>query len=284
MRKFLLLVLALFLFSQICYAQTIIALKSGKTVEGTLIERNDQYIKINFSDVDITYWLDEVESIQLPDGTKIIPSAKVQSQDLPLVSQTITTAPSEHAPTFSDTSRESAQTAQEPLSFQETRETAAQQTGPPFRKTKAFPWIALAAFLFGIAAYAFFSFCLIKIAVKTNTPNSWFAWIPIMNIILMCDIAEKPRWWAALFLLGVIPYIGLLATVVLNVILMIKICNRMGKPTWWGYITIIPMAGLVIFAMLAFGKDSGENIVPYELKENSAAAISKEDTTHEKLA
>jgi len=80
-----LLAIAFFLPSFI-FAETIV-LKSGKTVEGKLIEKTDKYIKIDFQGVPLTYFLDEIESI---DGIKQAlvaekerePSAKSPS-DLP---------------------------------------------------------------------------------------------------------------------------------------------------------------------------------------------------------
>ena len=49
------------------FAESIV-LKSGKTVEGRLIEKTNKYIKIDFQGVLLTYFLDEIESI---DGAKI---------------------------------------------------------------------------------------------------------------------------------------------------------------------------------------------------------------------
>jgi hypothetical protein len=56
----------LFLSFSYVFAETIIT-KSGKTIEGKLIEKTDKYIKIDFQGVPITYFLDEIESI---DGVK----------------------------------------------------------------------------------------------------------------------------------------------------------------------------------------------------------------------
>jgi tetratricopeptide (TPR) repeat protein len=54
------------------FAETII-LKSGKSVEGKLIEKTDKYIKIDFLGVPLTYFFDEVESI---DGKPVYASGK----------------------------------------------------------------------------------------------------------------------------------------------------------------------------------------------------------------
>jgi hypothetical protein len=54
-------------FPILTYAETII-LKSGKTIEGKLIEKTDKYIKIDFYGVPLTYYIDEIKSI---DGVDI---------------------------------------------------------------------------------------------------------------------------------------------------------------------------------------------------------------------
>lgn len=51
------------------FAETIV-LKSGKTIEAKIIERRDEYIKIEYYGVPLTYFFDEIESI---DGEKPVP-------------------------------------------------------------------------------------------------------------------------------------------------------------------------------------------------------------------
>ena len=47
----------------------ILILKNGKTIEGKILEKTDKYIKVDILDMPITYYLDDVETI---DGQKII--------------------------------------------------------------------------------------------------------------------------------------------------------------------------------------------------------------------
>lgn len=55
----------------------VILLKSGKTIEGEIIEETEEYIKVNFHGVAITYYFDDIESI---DGRRIyIPKAYTNS-------------------------------------------------------------------------------------------------------------------------------------------------------------------------------------------------------------
>ena len=66
-------------FLSLVFAETIV-LKSGETVEGKKIEQTDNYIKIDFYGVPLTYFLDDIESI---DGKKVMPPSEqvIQRQD-----------------------------------------------------------------------------------------------------------------------------------------------------------------------------------------------------------
>ena len=96
-----------------------------------------------------------------------------------------------------------------------------------------------------VAVYAFAAYCLQLIAQKTNTENGWFAWIPILNTVLMLNIAKKPVWWIILFF---VPFVN----IVILVIVMMAVAEARGKPGWWGILFLIPVVNLVILAMLAF--------------------------------
>ena len=54
--------LAILFISSFAFAETVI-LKSGKTTEGKIIEKTDKYIKIDIQGVPITYFNDEIKSI-----------------------------------------------------------------------------------------------------------------------------------------------------------------------------------------------------------------------------
>ena len=63
-----LLLLLMLCFPVFIFAETIV-LKSGKELEGKIIKKTDEYIKIDFYGVTLTYFLDEIESIN---GDKIV--------------------------------------------------------------------------------------------------------------------------------------------------------------------------------------------------------------------
>jgi hypothetical protein len=102
-----------------------------------------------------------------------------------------------------------------------------------------------AYWLFWLILYVYYAICLMVIANKTNTPNSWLAWIPIANVYLVCKIAGKPGWWVILFL---IPFVN----IVIAIIVWMKIAEARNKPSWLGILMIIPFVNLIIPGYLAF--------------------------------
>lgn len=101
-----------------------------------------------------------------------------------------------------------------------------------------------------LVAYAFFAFCLAKIAEKLGKPFGQafiMAIIPIANLVLMLQLAGKPIWWIILMLIP-------LVNIVIFALVWMGICEKRGRPAWQGILMFVPVANLVIFLMLAFGK------------------------------
>jgi hypothetical protein len=123
--------------------------------------------------------------------------------------------------------------------------------GPAFaEENKGVPAIFMGAFLlifciFFLVFYVYHALALQTIATKTNTENPWFAWIPILNLILMLNIAKKPIWWILLFLIPIV-------NVVIYVLLWMGVAEARGKPNWWGILTIVPLVQLIVPGYLAW--------------------------------
>ncbi len=103
----------------------------------------------------------------------------------------------------------------------------------------------LVILFFALAMYVYVALALSTIAKKTNTENAWLAWIPIINIVLMLNIAKKPIWWIILFL---VPFVN----IVIAVIVWMAIAEARGKPNWWGILTIVPVVNLIVPGYLAW--------------------------------
>jgi ABC-type Na+ efflux pump permease subunit len=97
----------------------------------------------------------------------------------------------------------------------------------------------------GVGMYVYVALALSTIAKKTKTENPWMAWIPIVNVILMLNIAKKPLWWIVLCL---IPFVN----IVIFIILWMAIAEARGKPNWWGILMIVPFVNLIVPGYLAW--------------------------------
>ena len=118
----------------------------------------------------------------------------------------------------------------------------------------------IGSFLIGIIvilliSYIITAISLMKIAQKTQTENSWLAWIPIANIFLMVFIAKKEWWWALLIILiGIIPFIGGIISLGLAVYIWWLIVERLGKPGPLSLLILIPVVNLGFMLYLAFSE------------------------------
>jgi hypothetical protein len=95
------------------------------------------------------------------------------------------------------------------------------------------------------AFYVYFALALQTIAKKTNTENDWWAWIPILNILLMLNIAKKPAWWIILFFIP-------LVSIVIAIIVFMAIAEARNKPSWWGILMIVPVVNFIVPGYLAW--------------------------------
>jgi hypothetical protein len=261
----------LLVFTESLWAQ-IVTLKSGKILEGKILEQTDDYIKI---DVDIgiplTYFYDQIESIRFDDGSVFIPEH---------ASPRVETVPQAISPITSQRGYQSDATSLKgissyPESFNsiahtqlgiDERESLDKSSRFSFSNMAVTPKMsrgfrpdmnlginasALGFTFFGFyfiliaLIYAFFAYCLQRIAVKSGIQNAWLAWLPIVNLYLMCKIAGRPGWWM-LFLF--IPFVSLVFWVIIN----IGIAQARAKSPWFGLLLFVPIINLFAFAYLAF--------------------------------
>lgn len=105
-------------------------------------------------------------------------------------------------------------------------------------------------FLIAIAAYVFSAYCLMKIADRLGTPNSWFAFIPILNIWLLCQMDEKENSWFIIML--IFTFCFGIVTAVMAILIMMDVSEKLGFESWWGILLIIPIFNFYVIYKLAF--------------------------------
>uniref|UniRef100_A0A7C4QX97 Uncharacterized protein n=1 Tax=candidate division CPR3 bacterium TaxID=2268181 RepID=A0A7C4QX97_UNCC3 len=111
-------------------------------------------------------------------------------------------------------------------------------------------------FIVFVVVYVLMALSLYKIAIKTNTnvKHAWFAWVPILNGILMLNIAGFSGWYLLVFLVSIVPFIGALACAVFIVYVWMKISKACDKPDYLGLLMLVPLANLILPLYLAFSK------------------------------
>jgi hypothetical protein len=82
-----------------------------------------------------------------------------------------------------------------------------------------------------------------KTFTKAGKPG-WASIIPIYNVVVLLQIAEKPVWWILLFL---IPIVNL----VVSIMVMMAVAQKFGKGA--GYGLGLAFLGFIFWPMLGFG-------------------------------
>jgi hypothetical protein len=105
------------------------------------------------------------------------------------------------------------------------------------------------ASLFVLAfAYLFFGFCLSRIAQKTgHEKNAWWAWVPVMQVLLILKIGGLAWWWILLFL---VPFVN----IAVAIYVWIKVAKALAKHPVWGVLMVVPGVDIFVLAYLAFSK------------------------------
>ena len=103
----------------------------------------------------------------------------------------------------------------------------------------------------GVITYVYTAFTLQKVAKKLGDKDAWYAWIPVLNTILFFRLGDQNPW---LLLLAFVPVVGAFALSIISVIAMMKVCEKMGYDKLLGLLMLIPLAGLILWGVLAWGK------------------------------
>lgn len=105
--------------------------------------------------------------------------------------------------------------------------------------------------ILALGLYIYSSLAFMALADKTKKKPSWIAWIPFVGKPLIASRIAKMHWWPILLLLlGFLPAIGSIASIVFIVfyfIWMWKTFEAVGKPGWWILLVLIPILGWVLY-------------------------------------
>jgi hypothetical protein len=109
---------------------------------------------------------------------------------------------------------------------------------------------AVVLILVYIAVIVFEIAALWHVFTKAGQPG-WAAIIPIYNVWILLKVIGRPGWWLALFLIGLIPFVGWLVVVVLGIIINLDLAKSFGKRI--GFAIGLILLSFIFVPILGFG-------------------------------
>ena len=97
--------------------------------------------------------------------------------------------------------------------------------------------------VFMVIGLLIFGYPFFVIATRLGHATPWFAFIPILNFVLLVQLADLEMWWVIVCIICFPVYIWPI----------MKICEKIGKPSWIGILTIVPCIGIFVPYYMAFG-------------------------------
>lgn len=225
------------------FADTV-TLKSGQEIEGNIVERTNESVKMESFGVEVTYFMDEIDKI----NGEAVAAPVQESADVPDVTEEGTGALIE--PEESGSADVSKQTEEAPTSL-----TVEPEPRPDQRKDMLLTaGVSLGFIIFVVLLYAYSALCLQIIAKKTNQEPAWLAWVPVGNLFLMCKIGSLNYLWLLGTLLSFLPLVGLFFSLALYGYMWYRIALARSKPGWLGILACLPIVNFVVMGYLAFSE------------------------------
>lgn len=227
-----------------------IILKSGVTIQGQVLERSEKWIKVKASGVDMLYYLNEITSI---DGNAVgISDSPFKLAAQPSVSgQNVEPPP---AGAISSASLEGAIKETITGSPETNPSSVRMTTGESFKSankltTKDVIVIFLVLLFLVVIVAVLFCYPVFLIAKKTGTQYPYFAFIPVLNLYLLCKIAGRPVWW-------IIPYLLPFVNLIIDILVWMSISKSRQKPEWLGILSVVPILNLCMIWYVALSDES----------------------------
>ncbi|WP_373899454.1 DUF5684 domain-containing protein [Haloimpatiens sp. FM7315] len=117
--------------------------------------------------------------------------------------------------------------------------------------------------IMAIISYFFQAFSFYKLAEKAKVKNSWLSFIPFLQFIIFFHIIDKSALNILLYFLAIIPLIGAIILIVLNIIWKVDFYKRFKTDTIFIVLCIIipffEWVYLIYMALSANVRYQGEN-------------------------
>ena len=227
MKKIIGLTLLCVMLTAFVFAETII-LKSGKEIDGKILEKTDDYITVDFHEVPVTYFLDEIEQITAKDEAISSPEQNITEKESTPLSKLEQIINKGLTPDQIESIKNSLL-----AQFKEVR-----------------PALSATIHIISFLASLLTIIAIWKIFSKAGHPG-WMSLIPIYNLHILLKIIDKPQWWILLFF---IPFVNIIIYLILNR----DIAKYFDKSPGFGIgLSFLPF---IFFPILAFSKEKKPEI------------------------
>ena len=103
-----------------------------------------------------------------------------------------------------------------------------------------------------VLSYLAIAVALQKIAKRLKMQDDWYAWVPVLNLVLLLKVVKKPQSSVFLFF---IPIVGFF----FSMTVWMELAVTLSKPKWLGVFAAIPFVNIFAILYLAHGDNfSGE--------------------------
>ncbi|MHB8893697.1 MAG: DUF5684 domain-containing protein [Candidatus Geothermincolia bacterium] len=111
--------------------------------------------------------------------------------------------------------------------------------------------------IMALAVYAYSAICFQRIARSLEVRHPWFAWIPILNVYLVCRIIGKRYVYTVLCFIPIV-------NIVMYILIGFKLSRACGKGRVMGLLLLIPLVNLVALWVLVVKMEGAPKKAPVE--------------------
>ena len=91
------------------------------------------------------------------------------------------------------------------------------------------------------------AWCVQRIAGRLRVPHGWMAWVPFINLYLLCRLAGLRGWWVAGWLVPI-------ANLLWLIWLWRRVLARLGRRRWPAVLIPLPVVSLLVIGYAALAK------------------------------
>jgi hypothetical protein len=100
-----------------------------------------------------------------------------------------------------------------------------------------------------IVTYIFFALALMKIGQEMGYKNAWFAWVPILNAVMLFQLGGVSPW---LLLTAFIPVLGSFVLLIASIVAYMNLSEKRGYEKLLGLLVIVPLGVYILMYLLAW--------------------------------